>query len=363
MALADFFSKAKEKTAGLFNHFFYDDTAPQDAPEDQEEARQPQTQYAQQPPYAPSPAYQQQAYAQQNAYQQAYAQQNAYQQPQNPYQQQAYQQQPAYQQPQAAYAAQSAYQQQNVYQQPQAAQQQAQPQMYSQFAAQLPPQTRNRRMQQHTQQREENVVPFPGAYQQPDAQQQAQQQAQAQGGESVLNARVINVRGINDCRSAISLLRAGDALVVVMDSVSDPAEMRRYVDTLSGACFSLSATITKVSRYGAYLVAPSCVNVYADQVTSQMNGAPHMQTPRYAPSYQPYGQQAAYAQQPSSAQQGAYVPQMAQDQQGFERRAPAPDVSQNAFYAQRPQNAPAAPAFEAQPAGYGYAPDRTEAAE
>ena len=383
MALGDFFNRAKEKTAGLFNRFFYDDTMPRDEEAAPDDSRADQTQYAQnayqqqQPQYAQNAYQQQQPQYAQNAYQQQQPQyaQNAYQQQQPQYAQNAYQQQQpqyaqnAYQQQQPQYA-QNAYQQQqpqyaqNAYQQqPQYAQasaqsqqpvQQAQP-LYSQFSAQMPQPPRNRRVQQRAQQEAENVVPFPGAYQQ-DAQQPG---TQPQAGETVLNARIINVRGINDCRSAIALLRAGDALIVVMDNVADPAEMRRYVDTLSGACFSLSATITKVSRHGAYLIAPSCVNVYADQMTAQMNGAQRPAAQRYAQGYQPKDR--SY-QQPYASQE-AYAQRPAQDQQGFERRAPAPDVQQNAFYAQRPQNEPAAPSFEAQPAGYGYAPDRMEAVE
>ena len=336
MALGDFFNRAKEKTAGLFNHFFYDDTMPRDDEAAPDDSRAAQPQYAQNAYQQQQPQYAQNAYQQQ---QPQYAQ-NAYQQQQPQYAQNAYQQQ------QSPFAQASAQSQQPV--------QQAQP-LYSQFSAQMPQPPRNRRVQQRAQQEAENVVPFPGAYQQ-DAQQPG---TQPQAGETVLNARIINVRGINDCRSAIALLRAGDALIVVMDNVADPAEMRRYVDTLSGACFSLSATITKVSRHGAYLIAPSCVNVYADQMTAQMNGAQRPATQRYAQGYQP--QDRSY-QQPYASQE-AYAQRPIQDQQGFERRAPAPDVQQNAFYAQRPQNEPAAPSFEAQPAGYGYAPDRMEAVE
>lgn len=344
MAFGNFFSKAKDVTTGLFNRFFYDDTAPRYAQEEQEDAREAQEgQYVEQPPFAPQQGdaqgfdpyrYQQQA----AQYQQPQYQQAQYQQPQ--YQQAQYQQ-AQYQQPQ--------------YQQPQ------QP-MYSQFAAQQPPQVRNRRVQQHAQAeqpapQEENVVRFPGAYQQ-------EQQAAQEGN---LNMRVINVRGINDCRSAISLLRGGDALIVVMDGVSDPAEMRRYVDTLSGACFSLSSTITKVSRYGAYLIAPASVSVYADQTTSQMNNPARPPIQRYGQGYQQaqYQPQAPY-QQPQQAYQQPYQQPYARpayDAQGFERRAPAPEEQQDAFYAQRAPAAPAAPAFEPQPTGYGYAPDRAEAAE
>ena len=363
MALGNFFKQTKDKMAGLMDRFFYADSADREEREEEDEQpQQPDMQFAQQQ------SYQQMNYGQPQ-YQQQYQPQQRYQQPQ----QTNYD--PLFgQQAQQQYAP---YQQQN-YQQPQyrpqqQPQQQAQQPFYSQFAAQQPQQPRNRRVQQHMN-REENVVPFPGQYQQEQPQQQAQMQQpqNPQTAEKGLNMRVMNVRGINECRSAIALLRAGDALIVVMDSVSDPAEMRRYVDTLSGACFSLSATITKVSRYGAYLLAPGIVNVFADQITSQMNGAPRPtqpqppQQPRYgAPQqngyqtqYQPQYQAQNY--QPQSYQQPQYQPQQRQDAQGFARRNPAPEVQSAAFFAQRPQNAPETPPFEAQPAGSGYAPDRVD---
>ena len=83
--------------------------------------------------------------------------------------------------------------------------------------------------------------------------------------------RVMCVRTIADCRASIALLRQGDAVLISMEGLSDANVMRRLVDTLSGACFSLSATITKVSRYGAYLMAPSSTGVYCDSVISRMN--------------------------------------------------------------------------------------------
>ncbi len=366
MALGNFFKQTKNKMTGLMDRFFYADSAQRDAREEDEEAQQPEAPYAQQPyqqmnyqqPYQPQ--YQQTAYQQPlpsrqaDAFDPLFGQQSAqqprqyapYQQPQMNYQQQPYQ--PQYQQ-------------------------QAQP-LYTQFSAQQPQQPRNRRMQQHMN-REENVVPFPGQYQQeqPQQPQAPLQMQQPQTAEKALNMRIMNVRGINECRSAIALLRAGDALIVVMDSVSDPAEMRRYVDTLSGACFSLSATITKVSRYGAYLLAPGIINVFADQITSQMNGAPRPaqpQQPRYnAPQqsgYQPQGfgryqpQYQAQDYRPQAYQQPQYQAQPRQDAQGFARRSPAPEVQSAAFFAQRPQNEPETPPFEAQPAGSGYAPDRVD---
>ena len=235
-----------------------------------------------------------------------------------------------YQQPNPAY--------QQQYQRP--AQQEAYQQPRSQFTAQVEEQ------RQRNRQDGQKIVNFPGY----SAEAPLQQQPQATESVPGANIRVINLRGVNECRSAIALLRAGDVLVVVMDNVGDPAEMRRYVDTLSGACFSLSATITKVSRSGAYLVAPSGVSVFADMVTSQMNGAQRAYNRQTAarqaarqPSYQPYAQPAY--QEP-------------QQQNGFEQRA-AQQAPMTEFYAQQPVGAPAQPSFEPQQ-NNGYVPDQYE---
>lgn len=328
-----FFENMKRKVQALYNNFFYE---AQEAPAPrQEESYPPES-------AAPQPVYQQA--------QPGYApyQQGVYQQPQNyPPQQAAYQQQP-----QAEY--------QPAYQQPQAAVPQ-----------------RNRRAQHHAGQ-ENNVVDFgayqqqSAAYQQPQnyppqqanyAPQQAAQQPQSfqpeqpQQGAGAQNARIINARGMGDCRSAITLLRNGDAVLIVLENITDPAEMRRLVDTLSGACYSLTATITKVSRYGVYLLAPQAMAVYADQITNQMNGAPG-RARTYQPgarAYQPqqgYQSQGAY-QQPQAAQPAYQQPQ----QGGFTQRAAAPEESAQPFYSRTAPQAAPAPAFSAQPAASGYTPD------
>ncbi len=328
-----FFENMKRKVQALYNNFFYE---AQEAPAPrQEESYPPES-------AAPQPVYQQA--------QPGYApyQQGVYQQPQNyPPQQAAYQQQP-----QAEY--------QPAYQQPQAAAPQ-----------------RNRRAQHHAGQ-ENNVVDFgayqqqSAAYQQPQnyppqqanyAPQQAAQQPQSfqpeqpQQGAGAQNARIINARGMGDCRSAITLLRNGDAVLIVLENITDPAEMRRLVDTLSGACYSLTATITKVSRYGVYLLAPQAMAVYADQITNQMNGAPG-RARTYQPgarAYQPqqgYQSQGAY-QQPQAAQPAYQQPQ----QGGFTQRAAAPEESAQPFYSRTAPQAAPAPAFSAQPAASGYTPD------
>ena len=141
------------------------------------------------------------------------------------------------------------------------------------------------------------------------------------------NACVINVRSIADCRNAIGILRNNDCVIAVMDSIADQAEIRRYVDTLNGACFSLGCTMTRLSaRVGVYLLAPAGMNVYTDQATTQMNSqsrAPQRPQQSFRPPQQP---------------QGAYQPQM---QQGYPQQQPAP-------------------VFSAQSPAQGYSPDMNE---
>ncbi|MBQ8135827.1 MAG: cell division protein SepF [Clostridia bacterium] len=123
----------------------------------------------------------------------------------------------------------------------------------------------------------ENVVYFPGT--------EAQR-------EEAFSARVISARSVSECYSAITQLRQGDIVILVMDHITDPAEMRHYVDMLSGACYSLRATITKLSRHGAYLISPSKVRVFVDATTSQLNSAARQPQ---RPLQNPYGQSRANA--------------------------------------------------------------------
>ena len=145
--------------------------------------------------------------------------------------------------------------------------------------------------QQPAPQPRDNLVYFP-----------SQEAAPSPEAESAVAARVINARTVSDCYSAITQLRLGDVVVLVMDSITDPAEMRHYVDMLSGACYSLRATITKLSRHGAYLICPSRVRVFVDAATNQLNSTARqpqrpLQNPygqvrggEYAASYPPYQQ-------------------------------------------------------------------------
>jgi len=352
MAANAFFGNLRDKVRSVYNNFFYngeEDNFPS-AP-----AYEPPVEYSAQSPY-PQQA---QQYAQQSPYPQQ-AQQYA-QQPPYP-QQTQYAQQSAYGAVQQQYAQQGAYAPQQTPPQQAAHQPAAAPAMAEQPAQQ----PRNRRMWAH--QAENNVVDF-GAYQaqaaQPPQPATAPSMAEQPAPAAVASAaRIINARGMGDCRSAITLLRNGDSVLIVLENVTDPAEMRRLVDTLSGACYSLTATITKVSRYGVYLLAPQSVAVYADQTTNQMNGAPARQ------QYRGY-QQPGYAGQPQAAQapqgygyqqpQASYAPPAQQHE--FTPRAAMPQEAAQPFYTRPAPQAAAAPSFAAQPAGYGYAPDEAVAME
>ena len=316
MAFADVFVNLKNKASQVYSNFFY---AGKDAPAAPNQERS----YADQEPTPPRRS--QESQQQYQPYYGDYQYQQPYQQTyQQPYQ-------PSYQQQMGG----QAQQPQQTYQYPQAEQSQ--------------------HRSHHTVRQTGNVykVDFGGNQQQPV--QQAQPVQPVQESESLLNARIINARGMGDCRSAITLLRNGDAVLVVMENITNPGDMRRLVDTLSGACYSLTATITKVSRYGVYLLAPQTIAVFADQATNQMNAGPARgQAPRYqANAYAP--QQPMYTnpmQQP--AQQQAYAQQQ---QQGFTQRMAAPEEAAREFY-QRPMPQDSSiPSFSTQPAASGYTPD------
>ncbi len=352
MAVGGVLKGVKDKVQGVYEWFFYQNRKQAPAPQMQE------GQYPVQEQAAPSPQEQwqyQQGYAAPNAYQgQAAYQQPA---PQGVYQTQIYPQRTA---------SPSGYYQQPAPQQPD----QTVPQQ-----AQTAQQNRFRRSQQHAEQRGQ-IVNF-RAYQQKNPAGAQMQQAgcqpapdayetDAQQESSLLSARVINARGIGDCRSAITLLRNGDAVVIVMEGISDAGEMRRMVDMLSGACYSLTATITKVSRHGVYLLAPQTLAVFADQATNAMNSAPvRAQNRGPAPVFT--GQRVSYAapqpapqpvQQPVEQQPNAYAAP-----QGFTQRSVMQQVAPQRFY-QRPAPQEAqAPAFSVQPAGYGYTPDESTAVD
>ncbi len=240
----------------------------------------------------------------------------------------------------------SPYQNTNPYQapQPQAAGYQ-QPQMQNTGAFQAPQQQgaggyqqppQNAGFQQGVPQGQDgNILFFPNAGQAP-----ARETA----------ARVITARGVSDCYSAITQLRLGDMVILVMDGINDPAEMRHYVDMLSGACYSLRATITKLSRHGAYLICPSQIRVYVDAATNQLNsGARQPQRPLQ----NPYGQ-VRYAQGTDPyAQAPAGAPA------GYDGMGAAQAVNQNGrdYYGRSAMPDARGTADRLQPYANGYMPD------
>jgi FtsZ-interacting cell division protein YlmF len=287
--------RVSERIKAVFsknNRFFYGTS------EQHDNTRQAPVQGEYPQNYAGQPVYQQQAYqqVQQQAYQQPVYQQFAYQ--QAPYQQPApYQdyaqqpvpqqwQSPAYHDTDAAYAGQPA------------SPQHAQLQM-SQSPEQQP--GRNRRVAQHNQnpQSTDNLVQFPGA-------QQTEPETTRQ-----MDAYVVNITSVTGCRQAMTCLRKGQCTLVVMDQLIDKAEVRRYVDMLSGACFALGGTMTRLSqKVGFYILAPSGMMVYTDPITASAN-APARPLQQPVSQGQPSYQQPAYQQMmpPAySAQQSPYAP-------------------------------------------------------
>ena len=338
MAFQNILQSAK-KFFGPDNTFFH-------GTQDRYESQQPQE--VQQPPMQDLNVPQmnpQQQYEQQFMPPQGY---------QHPYTQQPQQQM----QPQ-----QMEYQQQ--YQQPQPVQQEM-TQPYQQGYRPAQQQTvnepyvapRNRRSAQHQQpqqpaqpqqppmqqmpQDQGNVVNFPNnAPQQPNQQQK------------LPSTCVINTRSMADCRNAIGILRAGDCVIAVMDTITDQVELRRYVDTLNGACFSLGCTMTRLaSRVGVYLLAPTGVKVYTDNATTQMNGAARPQQPKQRPAMQQPFQTTPF-QQP----QQSFAPPQSQQQMEYQQPSPYQQMQY-----QQPQQFQSQPQqYQQQSPAQGYAPDASEA--
>lgn len=340
MAFQDLLQSAK-RFFGPDNSFFH---GPQDRYEQpqQEPPQQMPPQDINVPQMNPQQQYEQQ-FAPPQGYQHPYAQ------PQHPSMQQMPPQQMDYQQP----VPQPVQQDMN-----QPFQQGYRPQQQTVTEPYVAP--RNRRSAQHQQQMNQpqqlpmqqmpqeqgNVVNFPGA-----APQQPEQPAK------LPSTCVINTRSMADCRNAIGILRAGDCVIAVMDSITDQTELRRYVDTLNGACFSLGCTMTRLaSRVGVYLLAPAGIKVYTDSATTQMNGAARPQQKQQRPAMQqPF--QATPFQQP----QMGFAPQQ---QMGYQQPAPQPQPSlyQQMQY-QQPQSIPQPQPqqYQQQAPAQGYAPDTAEA--
>lgn len=324
MALGDFIGNLRTKVESAVNNFFYPDG---EFPQPVQGTEMPQQMDAPQvDPYVNG------AYAAQMEQGAAYDQQgyqpNAYQQPQSNYQQPQYQhaapqqyQQSAYQQPQ-----QQAAPQQN-FQQPQ---QQSRPYQPQHAAPQKP-------------QAEGNVVYFPNA------------QTAPQQDVPALNARVINARGVSDCYSAISQLRSGDMVILVLENIADPTEMRHYVDMLSGACYSLRATITKLSRHGAYLICPTPVKVFVDAATNQLNSISSRTAQRpQQPAFQ--SQMNYQGQQPNNYQQAPQMGYQRQNEDPYQRHV-SPDANQPAYYSRGVAPDPQLSATTEKQAYNGYMPD------
>jgi len=267
-----------------------------DIPDQRSDVRQPQVQMP---------------YTQRGGYQMPYGQNRPM------YDQQAYAQQPYAQQPYTA-------------QQPDA--------MHTQFAVQVQEQEK-RGFNDPNAEAESKVVNFPRQF-----------QGQQADGEK-MNLCIVQLRNMGNCREAINHLRRGCIVSVIMEAVQDQSEMRRYVDMLSGACFSLSASITKMSRYGSYILAPGSVSVMVDNVTSQMNGS----------ARRPAAQQPARPQrgeQPTDPY-GAYQPSY-QDPtggMGYERRVPVAQPEESRYYYRQPLETGEPAPLEARQAATGYVPD------
>ena len=296
----------------------------------------------------------QQTYADQGEYQQTYQQQpqQAYQQPYQQQPQQSYQQ-PYQQQPQQSY--QQSYQQQpqqsyqqSYQQQPQQSYQQSyqqQPQQsYQQSYQQQPQQDYQQQPQEPVQKEKPNVVPFPNA-----------QQTQA---DNTPTTCVINARNVSECYSAIVQLRSGNMVIVVLENITDNMEMRHYVDMLSGACYALKGTITKLSRHGAYLIAPNHMRVCVDAATNQFNSpASRVQRPQPAYTQQTPPQQNVqapnYAQQPQ--QPNPYMQQ--RPDAAFQRPVRPGDPEQMPMYSRPVSPDPRMAPQQSRTTFNGYVPD------
>lgn len=254
------------------------------APGYQAPYQQPAAPYQADPFAAPAP--------EQGYYQQAPVQQPVYQQQQQQPQQPYYYQQP----------------QQQGYQQPAAGPVYQQQQQNPGFQTQMDPfgQERNRRGGRHrdaapdspmyAQPQPENLVQFPAAA----------QQAQSEQHGSAVDAYVINVYNLNSCRQAMSCLRRGQCTLIVMDQLFDKAEIRRYVDMLTGACYALNGTMTRLSaKIGFYIMAPAGMTVYTDPTTSNANSP---QPAAGTPGFGAASAAAAPRQAGDFSAQSAYTP-------------------------------------------------------
>lgn len=267
---------------------------------------------------------------QQQAYQQAGYQQQTYQ--QAAYQQQAQQQaapQQAQQQPYQAYP-QEDYASQGEYQSPYA----------GSFYQQTQPQQRQSRAAAHS---AEKVVPFPGMV------------SDRAGNAYAHEAQIVQLRDRDECRAIIEHLKNNCTVALNMDNIASDTEKQRCVDMLSGAAYTLSCNICRISTRGVYLITPAAVRVTQDDATRRLNGLnrPAAQKPGRAHSYAAANrggqnpgeafetQESGYAQYPPQAEypyQEASAPQGYQNPYGNEG-----EYRTAGYYAQEPRHA----------AGYG----------
>ncbi len=336
MALRDTLYRMRDSVFQVTHRFLHGDNpgyGPQGYGQQPEGGYDPnQAAYGQESaPYA-SPyenAYQQQAYQQQTAYQQQ-APQQAYQ--QAAYQQQAPQQavpQQTQQQPYQGYP-QEDYAGQGEYQSPYA----------GSFYQQTQPQQRQSRAAVHS---AEKVVPFPGMV------------SDRAGNAYAHEAQIVQLRDRDECRAIIEHLKNNCTVALNMDNIASDTEKQRCVDMLSGAAYTLSCNISRISTRGVYLITPAAVRVTQDDATRRLNGLNRSaaQKPGRAHSYASPnrgGQNAGEAFENQEAGYAQYPPQV---EYGYQE-APAAQGYQNpygnegeyrtaGYYAQEPRHA----------AGYG----------
>ena len=134
----------------------------------------------------------------------------------------------------------------------------------------------------------------------------------------------------------MSCLRKGQCTLIVMDQLIDKAEIRRYVDMLTGACYALNGTMTRLStKIGFYIMAPNGMTVYTDPTTTNANAQPR---PQQAPLYRPLNSQ---PQMPSRSP-GSFAPQEGYPppQMSFQQHSAPAGQAQQPDYGQEPQEQP-----------------------
>ncbi|MDR0898214.1 MAG: cell division protein SepF [Oscillospiraceae bacterium] len=138
-----------------------------------------------------------------------------------------------------------------------------------------------------------NVLPFPG-----------QGQRASEPDPASTQVFVYYARHRGDCEEIINLLLQGRMVVLNLEALGD-AEYQRVIDLVSGASFSLRATVNPLS-YHNYLLAPAGVQVERNMDAPPSNADLWQADDRYdrrdpydrgdrRSSYGSYGQDDAYA--------------------------------------------------------------------